>query len=115
MRTPLRAKLPGNLHPFEILGELHPTPAMGGSPRELALPYLRDIEGFPRGWYTGVAGWFDHEGEGEFVVPIRCGFINGKQVELYAGAGIVKGSSPANEKMETDLKLSAMLESIQRT
>ena len=102
--------MPANLHPLDVVGTLHPTPAMGGSPRGDALPHLRKLEGFSRDWYTGVAGWFDHAGEGEFVVPIRCGHLREKEVTLYAGAGILKGSVPANEKRETDLKLRAMLD-----
>ena len=115
VRTPLRANLPKDLHPLDILAELHPTPAIGGSPRASALPRVSELEGFSRDWYSGVAGWFDHEGEGEFVVPLRCGHLKGKQVALYAGSGIVKGSDPVREKNETDLKLAAMLESLQRT
>ncbi len=110
VRTPVRGRMPTNLHPLEVLATLHPTPAMGGSPRRDALPHLRELEGFSRGWYTGVAGWFDHAGNGEFVVPIRCGHLREKEVTLYAGAGILKGSVPANEKRETDLKLRAMLD-----
>ena len=70
------------------------------------------MEGFSRGWYSGVAGWFDSRGRGEFMVPIRCGKIMPKSLTLFAGAGIVEGSIPANEKAETDLKLEAMLEVI---
>jgi isochorismate synthase EntC len=85
---------------------------MGGSPREKALPIVQELEGFSRGWYSGVAGWFDSRGRGEFMVPIRCGKIMPKSLTLFAGAGIVEGSIPANEKVETDLKLEAMLEVI---
>ena len=110
VRTPLRAKLPSHVHPFDALSALHPTPAMGGSPREKALPLVRQLEGFSRGWYSGIAGWFDSRGRGDFMV--RCGKIMPNSLTLYAGAGIVKGSLPANEKSETDLKLEAMLEVI---
>lgn len=113
LRTPLRAELPDHLHPLDVLADLHPTPAMGGSPRESALPHLPALEGFRRGWYSGVAGWLDHAGDAEFVVPIRCGRLLSDEVTLYAGAGIVQGSDPANEKRETDLKLNAMLDALQ--
>ena len=113
LRTPLRANLPENLHPLDVLADLHPTPAMGGSPRELALPHLRALEGFHRSWYAGVAGWLDHAGDAEFIVPIRCGHLLDDKVTLYAGAGIVQGSDPAEEKGETDLKLNAMLDALQ--
>ena len=112
VRTPLQATLPEGVHPFDAISALHPTPAMGGSPREKALPIVQELEGFSRGWYSGVAGWFDSRGRGEFMVPIRCGKIMPKSLTLFAGAGIVEGSIPANEKLETDLKLEAMLEVI---
>ncbi len=112
VRTPILAKLPDGIHPFDALSALHPTPAMGGSPREQALPMVRELEGFSRGWYSGIAGWFDSRGRGEFIVPIRCGKFTPSSMTLYAGAGIVEGSIPSNERMETDWKLEAMLEVI---
>ena len=85
---------------------------MGGSPREIALPIIRKLEKAPRGLYSGVVGWFDNRGRGEFVVPIRCGKISQNQLTLYAGAGVVSGSNPSQEKTETDWKLKAMLDVI---
>ena len=112
VRTPLRAKLPVGVHPFDALCALHPTPAMGGTPRESALSLVRKLEGSPRGWYSGVTGWLDSKGRGEFIVPIRCGKIMPESLTLYAGAGLVEGSVPEQEKIETDWKLQAMLEVI---
>ena len=112
VRTPLRVESHDNIHPFDALAALHPTPAMGGSPREIALPLVRKLENSPRGWYSGITGWIDNRGRGEFVVPIRCGKLSQKSLTLYAGAGVVSGSSPAQEKIETDWKLKAMLDVI---
>lgn len=112
VRTPLQGKLPEGLHPFDVLATLHPTPAMGGSPRPPALAKLAEIENAPRGLYSGVAGWMDAKGRAEFIVPIRCGRIQPHSLTLFAGAGIVEGSIPENEKHETDWKLQAMLEVI---
>ena len=112
IRTPLRAKLPLGVHPFDALSALHPTPAMGGTPRKSALALVRNLEGSPRGWYSGVTGWLDSKGRGEFIVPIRCGKIMPDSLTLYAGAGLVEGSVPKQEKIETDWKLQAMLEVI---
>ena len=108
-RTPIYGKLADNIHPFDTLSALHPTPAMGGSPREKALPLVKEIEKFNRGWYSGIAGWLDSRGRGEFMVPIRCGKISPNKLTLFSGAGIVNGSIPSKEKAETDLKLQAML------
>ena len=112
MRTPIRAKLANGIHPFDALDALHPTPAMGGTPREEAIPLIRKLEKTSRGWYSGVAGWMDGRGHGEFIVPIRCGKITPSNLTLYAGAGVVDGSVPEQEKIETDWKLEAMLEVI---
>ncbi len=112
IRTPLRAKLSPGTHPFDALAALHPTPAMGGTPRKSALSIVRKLEGSPRGWYSGVTGWLDSKGRGEFIVPIRCGKIMPDSLTLYAGAGLVEGSVPEQEKIETDWKLQAMLEVI---
>jgi menaquinone-specific isochorismate synthase len=112
VRTPLRAKFPTGVHPFDALCALHPTPAMGGTPRDSALSLVHKLEGSPRGWYSGVTGWLDSKGRGEFIVPIRCGKIMPDSLTLYAGAGLVEGSVPEQEKIETDWKLQAMLEVI---
>lgn len=112
VRTPVQAELTEGIHPFDALSALHPTPAMGGTPREIALPLVSKLEKSPRGWYSGVTGWLDSRGRGEFVVPIRCGKITPSHLTLYAGAGLVEGSIPAQEKIETDWKLQAMLEVI---
>ena len=112
IRTPLQANLPRGIHPFDALAALHPTPAMGGTPRDSALSVVRELEGSPRGWYSGVTGWLDSKGRGEFIVPMRCGKINDDTLTLYAGAGLVEGSTPKQEKIETDWKLQAMLEVI---
>ena len=111
-KTPLRAHPVYGIHPFEVISALHPTPAMGGSPREVALPLVKKLEKVSRGWYSGVMGWIDNRGRGEFVVPIRCGNISSNKLTLYAGAGLVEGSIPKQEKKETDWKLQAMLEVI---
>jgi menaquinone-specific isochorismate synthase len=111
-KTPLQVNQVDGIHPFKVLSALHPTPAMGGSPREVALPLVNKIEKATRGWYAGVTGWIDNRGRGEFVVPIRCGKISSNKLTLYAGAGLVDGSIPKQEKKETDWKLQAMLEVI---
>lgn len=108
--TPIEAALPEDVHILDVIERLHPTSAVGGSPRDRACKRIPDYEGFPRGPYAGPVGWFDARGDGEFVVGIRSGILNGKYMRLFSGAGIVKGSEPAKEKLETDLKFRAMRE-----
>lgn len=89
---------------------LHPTPAVCGHPRELAHEAIRQLETHPRGLFTGMVGWCDAQGDGEWAVTIRCARVQGARAVLYAGAGIVPGSSPERELAETDAKFCTMLD-----
>ncbi|MCB1121443.1 MAG: isochorismate synthase [Verrucomicrobiae bacterium] len=106
--TPIDASLPDDVHILDVIERLHPTSAVGGSPRSVACPRIPEYEAFPRGPYAGPVGWFDARGDGEFVVGIRSGIIRGNRMRLFSGSGIVKGSVPGKEKEETDLKFKAM-------
>jgi menaquinone-specific isochorismate synthase len=88
---------------------LHPTPAMGGAPRERALSLLRRLEPVPRGWYAAPIGWLDSAGDGVFAVAIRSAVTQHNRAWLYAGAGIVADSRPEREWTETALKFRPML------
>lgn len=112
LHTPIHAEIGKAVHFLELLAEMHPTPAVGGSPRHLAVPRIRELEQLERGLYAGVVGWFNHLNEGEMVVGIRSALIDGCRAKLYAGAGIVKGSEPEREMRETELKLKALLETL---
>jgi isochorismate synthase len=109
LHTPFRARLREPRHVLELTGRLHPTPAVGGTPRELAIDWIRSREPVARGWYAAPVGWFDLDGNGELAVAIRSGVIAGNRAHLWAGAGIVAGSDPDRELAETELKLRAML------
>ena len=91
---------------------LHPTPAVCGTPRAEAMGAIRDIEGFDRGFYAGFVGWSDANGDGEWVVTIRCGEVEGRNLRAFAGAGIVDGSSPEDEFIETSAKLGTILSTL---
>ncbi|QYY36381.1 isochorismate synthase [Ruficoccus sp. ZRK36] len=110
--TPIEAVLPQSVSLLDAAGALHPTPAVGGVPREDAVPHIGRIENFDRGLYAGALGWIDYRGEGDFVVAIRSALVEGNRARLYAGVGVVEGSDPAREKAETDLKLRAMLDTL---
>jgi isochorismate synthase len=88
---------------------LHPTPAVGGVPRDAALAAIAAAEGFDRGWYAGGIGWGDAGGDGEVALALRGALVRQDQATLYAGAGVLAGSEPAAEAAETGLKLGAML------
>ncbi|HEX7522033.1 MAG TPA: isochorismate synthase [Acidimicrobiia bacterium] len=96
----------------EIACALHPTPAVGGTPRGTALDAIADLEAFNRDRYAGPVGWVDADGDGEWAVALRCGEIDGHTAQLFAGAGIVEGSEPDAEWAETQAKLEPMLDAV---
>ncbi len=112
LHTPVSAVLPAGVRLLDVLARLHPTPAVGGSPRAAACAHIRELEGFPRGLYGGPVGWIDHRGGGEFLVGIRSALIDGGRARVYAGSGIVAGSDPDREFAETELKFKALIESL---
>lgn len=88
---------------------LHPTPAVCGAPAVEAKEAIRELEPFERGYFTGMVGWCDANGDGEWVVTIRCAEVQDRSLQLFAGAGIVVGSTPEAELAETSAKLRTML------
>jgi menaquinone-specific isochorismate synthase len=97
---------------IDLATRLHPTAAVGGTPREDALALIRSLEAAPRGRYAAPVGWMDARGDGEFALALRCAQLDGANARLWAGAGIVAGSEPAAETAETAAKLDAVLTAI---
>ena len=94
---------------IDLAAALHPTPAIGGTPREAALRAIGEIETVPRGFYAGCTGWVDRHGDGDWVVTLRCVEVRGDRARLFAGGGIVAGSDPDAELAETDAKFATLL------
>jgi isochorismate synthase len=88
---------------------LHPTPAVCGHPAPTARSFIGEVEGFERGFFAGLVGWMDANGDGEWAVTLRCADVRAHSATLYAGAGIVAGSDPELEFLETSGKLRTML------
>jgi salicylate biosynthesis isochorismate synthase len=101
----IEADLRPGLSPFEVLAALHPTPAVGGLPREAALRFLSVTESVDRGWYAGPVGWVTPGGDAQIAVGIRSALLGPDRAWLYAGAGIVLASDPVAEYRETEAKL----------
>lgn len=95
-----------------VAAALHPTPAVCGAPQKAALEAIRSLEGRPRGWFTGLVGWCDERGDGEWAIAIRCAEVAAERVRLFAGAGIVPGSSPEGELAETATKMRTLLDAM---
>lgn len=101
----IEADLRTGLGPLETLAALHPTPAVGGLPREAALLFLSETEPVERGWYAGPVGWITPDGDAQIAVGIRSALVGPDRAWLYAGAGIVLASNPEDEFRETEAKL----------
>lgn len=110
LSTTIRGRSPRSA--LDLARALHPTPAVGGVPRAAAARAITELEPFDRGFYTGMVGWTDASGDGEWVVALRCGEVCGRSARLYAGAGLVPASVPAAELAETTAKLETMLASM---
>ncbi len=110
--TPISVVDPGHdLDAVEIVGSLHPTPAVAGS-NKTAVSWIDENEGIDRGWYAGPVGWVDLSGNAEFRVALRSGLVDSSSVHLFAGCGIVEGSEPQTELDETVTKLRPMLNAL---
>ncbi|WP_458121431.1 isochorismate synthase DhbC [Paenibacillus sp. Z6-24] len=94
---------------LELAAALHPTPAICGTPTGMARDLIRQVEPFDRGLFTGMVGWCNAEGDGEWAVTIRCAEVRGSTLRLYAGAGVVEASTAEAELAETSAKLRTML------
>ena len=112
LETPMNGILSHGTTAIALLERLHPTPALGGIPRQSALAYIREVEPFERGWYAAPVGWVDAAGDGVFAVAIRSGLNCSVDTYLFAGAGIVSDSEPEKEWGETDLKFKPLLDAL---
>ena len=107
--TAIRAQLAEPRSAIELAGLLHPTPAIGGEPRDAASAAIPGLEHLDRGWYAGALGWMDAAEDGEFCVGIRSALLRDRTAHVFAGNGIVADSDPEAELAETELKLAALL------
>ena len=98
--------------PFATLGTdmlrlLHPTSAVSGMPRQAALDFIQEHEGYDRAYYAGFLGPVNlpEPGAARLYVNLRCFQLRPGQAVLYAGTGLTPDSDPAREWEETELKL----------
>ncbi|MED2933316.1 chorismate-binding protein, partial [Bacillus wiedmannii] len=101
-----------NTTSLELAIALHPTPAVCGTPMEEAREAIQKIEPFDREFFTGMLGWSDLNGDGEWIVTIRCAEVQENTLRLYAGAGVVAESKPEDELAETSAKFQTMLKAL---
>lgn len=107
--TPAKAEVMEGTSLLSLASQLHPTPALSGTPVGEALMALREVESFNRGFFGGTVGFVDGDGNGEFAVAIRSGVFDGEGGWVYAGCGVVEGSDAPSEFAEINLKLKTIL------
>jgi menaquinone-specific isochorismate synthase len=107
--TPVVGKNREGTSLLDLVDKLHPTPALGGLPKQAAVEKIREVEQLDRGFYAAPLGWMDYQGNGEFAVAIRSGLIQDKEASLFAGCGIVADSNAESEYIETSIKFRPML------
>jgi isochorismate synthase len=110
--TPVQAQLAQADGALSLVELLHPTPALGGQPREAAMAFIREHEPVTRGWYAAPVGWLGPSLDGVFCVAIRSAVTQRERAWLYAGSGIVASSRPQAEWDETAIKFRPMLQAL---
>ncbi|MEO7124645.1 MAG: chorismate-binding protein [Nakamurella sp.] len=90
---------------LDLAALLHPTAAVGGTPSDVALGMIAELERAPRGRYAAPVGWLDTRGDGDFAIALRCAQVSGKSVTMMAGCGIVAGSDSEVEAREAQIKM----------
>ncbi|RZI92153.1 MAG: isochorismate synthase [Microbacterium sp.] len=122
LATDVEGALDGGASALDLVGALHPTAAVAGTPTAAAIGVIRRLEPFDRGRYAGPVGWIDGDGDGEWAIALRCAQFgiaaptaaSGSPVPLtaYAGAGIVAGSDPEAEMLETRVKFRPIVDAL---
>jgi isochorismate synthase len=113
----LHTAIKGRLKPdapdaLTIAAAMHPTPAVCGTPQAAAAALIGRLEPFDRRFFAGLVGWVDARGDGEWALTLRCAEVAGSTARLHAGAGIVAGSEPAAEDLETEAKFGVGLRAL---
>lgn len=122
LATDVEGELSDGATSLDLVGALHPTAAVAGSPTSAAIAAIRRLEPFDRERYAGPVGWVDAAGNGEWAIALRCaqferGHVRGTgsgpiAVTAYAGAGIVTGSDPESELLETRVKFRPIVDAL---
>ncbi|HVL83882.1 MAG TPA: chorismate-binding protein, partial [Pseudonocardia sp.] len=97
---------------LQLAAAVHPTAAVGGTPRAAALALIHELERMDRGRYAGPVGWVDAAGDGELGIALRCAQLDGRSARLFAGCGVVADSDPETEVAEAAAKLVAVREAL---
>lgn len=105
LSTPVTGQLLPGVSSLQAARAIHPTPAICGTPTQVARELIEKLEPFDRGFFGGLVGYMDARGQGSWYLVLRCAEVAPQEATLFAGAGIVKDSTPAGEHAETATKL----------
>ncbi|MCT1479624.1 isochorismate synthase MenF [Microbacterium sp. p3-SID336] len=116
LATDVEGELDDGKTALDLVRALHPTAAVAGTPTPAAIAAIRELEPFDRGRYAGPVGWVDAAGNGEWAIALRCAQFTAGDGEIgvtaYAGAGIVAGSDPESELLETRVKFRPLVDAL---
>lgn len=113
LASDVQATLPVGVTSLDVADALHPTAAVAGTPTDVAVRMVAELEGVDRGRYAGPVGWMGASGDGEWMLALRSAQIDEDgTVRAWAGAGIVAGSDPEREVAETALKFRPVLDAL---
>jgi menaquinone-specific isochorismate synthase len=115
LATDVTARLHDGSDVLDLVGALHPTAAVGGTPTDVALSVIGDLEAMDRGRYAGPVGWVDARGDGEWGIALRCAQLSGRTARLFSGCGIVAGSDPDAEVLEAQTKFVPVRDALEGT
>ena len=124
LATDVAGEIADHASALDLVAALHPTAAVAGTPTDAAIEVIRRIEPFDRRRYAGPVGWVDAAGDGEWAIALRCAQIGAEPshrfaeysdtipVVAHAGAGIVAGSDPETELLETRVKFRPIVDAL---
>nr|WP_082717194.1 isochorismate synthase [Microterricola viridarii] len=113
LATDIEGTLSDGSTSLDLIAALHPTAAVAGTPTDVALDLIDELEPFDRGRYAGPVGWVDAAGDGEWAIALRCAQIDSTgTITAYAGCGIVAESQPEQELAESRMKFRPMVDAL---
>lgn len=112
LKTDFMFSMRNDAEVLRLIGDLHPTPAVCGLPKQDTLTYILNHESSKREYYSGFAGLLDYGGLTRLYVTLRCMKIDGRSFHLYAGGGLLCGSTADKEWNETEIKMDTMRQCI---
>jgi len=101
MVSDVTAELAPDKDAIDVLAALFPCGSITGAPKIRASEVIAEIEGAPRGLYTGAIGHIDAGGDAMFNVAIRTLTVSdGRTARIGLGSGIVADSRSQEEWAE---------------